>query len=117
MATIKTLFGIVTYPETIESYSGNNSYRVVASLWEKNGKSRVYFKVIFAGQSPVDCGWMDGQTGESAISSRPVSWGKTLNAQVSFKKSDNNKQTGTYNTGFGYYGTAKDAAKGFDGIE
>lgn len=23
----------------------------------------------------------------------------------------------TYNTGFGYYGTAKDAAKGFDGIE
>lgn len=27
------------------------------------------------------------------------------------------KQPRVYNTGLGYYGTAKDAAKGFDGIE
>lgn len=31
----------------------------------------------------------------------------------------NNKQSNgrTYNTGYGFYGTAKDAARGFDGIE
>lgn len=112
MATISTSFGKVTYPETI------NDRRVVASLWEKNGKSRVYFKVLFAGSSPVDCGFIDGQTGERAISSRPVSWGNALNSQVSFQKSDGaTKSSETFNTGFGYYGTAADAKKGFDGIE
>ncbi len=110
MPTIQTSFGTVTYPETI------SDRRVIASIWEKNGKSRVYFKINFAGSSPVDCGFIDGETGEKAISSRPVSWGQYLSPKVSFEKASAG-QKGTYNTGFGYFGTAKDAAKGFDGIE
>lgn len=111
MAAISTSFGTVTYPETIRDR------RVTASLWEKNGKSRVYFKINFAGSSPVDCGFIDGETGEKAISSRPSSWGGYLSPKVSFEKSESKNSAGTYNTGFGYYGTAADAKKGFDGIE
>ena len=110
MAAINTFFGTVNYPETI------SDRKVVASLWEKNGKSRVYFKIQFAGSSPVDCGFIDGETGEKAISSRPVSWGQALENKVSFQKNDSTQKS-TVNTGFGYYGAASDAKKGFDGIE
>jgi hypothetical protein len=86
---------------------------------KKNGKSRVYFKVLFSGSTPVDCGYIDGETGhKGAIQSRPVSWGQYLAPQVTFTKATaKEEQEAVYNTGFGYYGTAADAARGFDGIE
>lgn len=103
---------MVSFPETI------NGKKVSASLWEKNGKSRVYFKVLFAGSSPVDCGFICGETGDKAIKSSPVSWGHRLESEVTFQEKSSRLATEkTFNTGLGYYGTAADAARGFDGIE
>lgn len=77
MASITTEYGTVQYPETV------SDKKVIASVWEKNGNCRIYFKVRFLGSTPVDCGFIDVVTGEKAISSRPVSWGQQLSPQVS----------------------------------
>ncbi len=77
---INTKFGSVSYPATIKDK------KVVANLWEKNGVVRVYFKVLFPGSTPVDCGFICGETGAKAIKSNPVSWGYALAAETSFTK-------------------------------
>lgn len=79
MATINSSFGEVTYPALV----GTNQCEVIANLWEKNGKSRVYFKVKMSNGEKVDCGYFDNETGTSCISSRPVSWGQKINEAVS----------------------------------
>lgn len=85
MRTIKSDQGvIIEYPETIKGHS------VAASIWERalNGRviCRIYFKVHFAGQKPVECGYVDGETGEtSGLKSQPVSLAQNLASEMSIK--------------------------------
>lgn len=82
MATINSSFGIVTYPALV----GTNQCEVIATLWEKNRKSRIYFKAKMSDGRKVDCGYFDNKTGTSCISSLPVSWGQKINEAVSISK-------------------------------
>lgn len=85
MRTIKSDQGVVIeYPETVKGH------KVSASIWERasNGRviTRIYFKILFAGQKPVECGYVDGETGETGgIKSQPVSWAQNLASELSIK--------------------------------
>lgn len=51
---------------------------------------------------------------EAALIAKAIS---LIAASTPAAKSPSGQNRGTYNTGCGFYGTAKDAARGFDGIE
>ena len=117
MAQIKTNFGTVEFTDTV----GKFDHPVVASVWEKEGKCRVYFKVSHS-KGSEQCGYYDVIGKIAYTRSSPAAWGHEIkgsiiheaSAQVAPKQV---AKTGTFNTGFGYFGSQKDADRGFDGIE
>lgn len=111
MATINTSIGKVTYTDTV----GQADRPVTATLWEKNGNVRVYFKVRHE-RGVEDCGYYDVKNKIAYTKSSPAAWGHEIKASIVFTPTADSKPE-TFNTGFGYYGTANDAARGFDGIE
>ena len=113
MKSVTTPFCTIHYPETV----GSNNRPVTATLWEKNGSCRVYFKVLFDNAKPVDCGYFDAKTQMKSLASNPVSWARQISSEITVSASCKQPHEKTFNTGFGYYGTDADAARGFDGIE
>ena len=116
MAQIKTNFGTVEFTDTV----GKNDNKVVASIWEKEGKCRVYFKVLYS-KGSEQCGYYDVIGKIGCIRSSPAAWGNQIKGSIIHEQSQvapkPAAQAATFNTGFGYFGSQKDADRGFDGIE
>jgi len=117
MAHIKTNFGTVEFTDTV----GKFDHPVVASVWEKEGKCRVYFKVLYS-KGSEQCGYYDVIGKIGCIRSSPAAWGNQIKGSIIHEASaqvapNPVAKAGTFNTGLGYYGTKKDILKGFDGIE
>lgn len=89
--TTLKLKAMETYKSTIgeyevslpEEYYGN---KVVGTLWEKNGKSRVYVKVYYETSRTTDCGYVDLVAGKSCLSSRPVMVARIIESETEIRK-------------------------------
>lgn len=80
-----------TYKSTIGEYEVNlpeeyNGNEVVGTLWEKNGKSRLYIKVYYKTSRPTDCGYIDLISGKSCLSSRPVMIARIIEDETEIRK-------------------------------
>lgn len=107
MATINTRFGKIEYTSEVGNHS---TFYVDGTLWEKGEECRVYFSVKHS-KGREQCGYYDCKRKQACIKSSPASWGHEIKASIVHQDSP------VYNTGLGFYGTAADAARGFDGIE
>lgn len=78
MATIKTPYSTVSYPDVV----GSDSREVEATVWQKEDKCRVYFRVKIPGSRSIECGFICAKTGAKAIRSQPASWGNRIESST-----------------------------------
>lgn len=65
ITTFASKFGVVLPEGLYETGT------VEGKIWEKEGKSRVYVRVLWHRDRPTDCGYIDLMTGKSYLSSNP----------------------------------------------
>jgi hypothetical protein len=107
MKTLKSISSEKTYNRAMEAVEGvKNGGKFNGTVYSQHNKKGLYFLHVYVNGEQI-----------GLSPSVPKDLVETVKAEFLAEVSGANNGAGTFNTNCGYYGTAADAARGYDGIE